>query len=168
MAKFILEGSDLETEKEEFLRYLDSQVGNKVVTPLGETTVLSKENLDELADTVSSKAQRILKGIEECIENTVPISEEFVASCTPKQREIMGEIGLLHKRMESFQGNQNEAVLLAAEMRDKLSEAIDSGLGNVDLIVRKALVYGLADRIPEIDTTGTVFVGTIEKIKPAP
>ena len=84
---------------------------------------------------------------------------------SPEERETLESVWKVNQRMHSFRGNRNQAVLLALEMKAALRKAINMGMGNLDLIVRKALAYGLADQIPEIDTTGKICVGDPESIR---
>ncbi len=169
MAGFLLEKNrPIEMEKEDFARSLSQIMGRRVVTPTGETITLNHQAVAGVVESVADQAQKIVHGVNDCIANTTPITPEYMAGLPEEQRSAAEQVWQVNQRVNSFRGSQHEAILLAAEMREALKQAIDSGLGGLDIVVRQALVYGLADRIPEVDTTGKIIVGDPENLRPAP
>ncbi|KKU12298.1 MAG: hypothetical protein UX19_C0002G0005 [Candidatus Woesebacteria bacterium GW2011_GWA1_45_8] len=166
MAGFLLEGGTIEAEKEEFERYLGSLTGKSVVTPKGETVVLGQDNIRELVDSVANRAVLIVDGVRQCITKTVPIYEGYMSTRSPEERAALESVQKVNQRLRSFKGSRDRAVSLALEMKGALQKALDMGLGNLDIIARQALIYGLADQIPGIDTTGTILIGDPERIRP--
>ena len=166
MAGFLLEGGTIEAEREEFETYLGSLMGKFVVTPNGETVVLGQDNIRELVNSVANRAELIVNGVRQCVAKTVPIFEGYINTRSPEERAALESVQEVNQRLRSFRGSRDQAVSLALEMKGALQKALDAGLGNLDIIARQALVYGLADQIPGIDTTGTILIGDPEGIRP--
>ena len=166
-AEAILGGSDTRTEKQELTDYLGGLVGKPIVDLDGNTIQVKNEQLGQISDQVVAQANRFIDGVESCIRNTEPVGPETMSNQPSEEQQILGEIYELNQQARRFKGNQADARKLASEIQAKLSEALDFGLGRIDLIARQALGYGLADRLPFIDATGLIFLGDPLNITPS-
>jgi hypothetical protein len=160
----LIRGGNIPTERRELSSFLEQLVSKQVIDINGQNQLVNSQNIPELTDTVLVRANKIIDGIESCMQNTIPIDENTVSTLPFEERKIMFDLSELTRRTANFSGNETAARQLALEIKEKLRLALKFDLGRLDLIARQSLAYGLADEMPSIDNSGLIFMGEPRKI----
>lgn len=166
-AKYLLQGSEQETETREVEQFIVARgLLNKEVVGPNETLVfLTRENAHSVATEVVSRAKRIVRGVRQSVANTEQLDSLTWEDCSNPLQESLLRVKKLEEDVRIFSGSKTQALALADQMHSALAETIECGGGNLGIIARLALKFGLADQLPAIDTTGLVFVGNIERLQ---
>lgn len=166
MAGYLLEGGVIEEEKAEVVAGLRRRFGQAAVSTDGNKFILDEVSLGTEVDKVAERAGRTVEGIRECMRKVDADPVTYYEKAAPEMREALMEVRAMSERAGNFGGTLAAAVVLAGEMREKLGRALDLGADDLGVIVRQALAFGLADRILEIDSTGLIFVGDVQQLRP--
>lgn len=151
MARYLLgKETDIEEEKSEFENHLKSNMlGKEIVRVSGETVRVSTDNISQIVDEVAQKAETIAQETDMCVRMSTPLSEEYLANCTPEQRDALDRLGDKAKFLGSYEGGKYYANIHETETQKIVEEALDLGLGGLGLIARYAIGFGLGDRVPQ-------------------
>jgi hypothetical protein len=148
MATCLLGGTDIAHEKIEFEEYLrDDLLGKEVVSVSGKTVRLSANNIAGIVEEVAQKAETIVQEVEMCVRMSTPLSEEYLEECTPEQRDVLDRLGSKIEFLGSFNGGKYHANVHEEEARQIVEEALSLGLGELGLVARYAIAFGL--RVPQ-------------------
>lgn len=151
MARYLLSGeSDIESEKREFENHLRSNMfGKEIVRVSGETVRVDAINIPEIVNEVAQKAETIAQEVDMCVRMSTPLSEEYLANCTPEQRDVLDRLGDKARFLGSYQGGKYYANVHEVETQKIVEEALNLGLGELGLVARYAIGFGLGDRVPQ-------------------
>lgn len=167
MAKYLLaDGASVESELDDVMDYMRSNlVGKRVVSVDGSTLILNLENIKVEAEKVKNRAVTTVNGIKSCVSQCDTEPETYFSRSSAELQEVLTRCGDLAGKISRFNGSLVQARALADQMQSTLSEALDLGAGNLGIIVRQALAYGLADKLPAIDPSGLIFTGNLERLE---
>lgn len=168
VAGYLLEGADEARERTEVESSIvtNGLLGQDVVAPDGQVFRLNRENVPDVVDNIMTRGQRIVAGVRQCMENTEQVGPLTWENSPPDLQQVFQRVVELEEATRTFDGTRTQAVVLADQMQSALREAIDLGGGNLGVIARFALKFGLADQLPAVDSSGLVFVGNIEHLQP--
>lgn len=144
---YLINGSSVTTERQDFKDFLRGSVGRIIVDLNGNAIRLTRENFDFLLEATVERAKNLLELIDQCIENTFPLTDDYLCECTDDQHGVLDRIFELNKLARKLTGTDEQAEQLVQEMRETLQKAIDLDLDEFGLIVRQAISYGLGERV---------------------
>jgi hypothetical protein len=149
MASYILvNDSSLEMERDSLSMYLKlKRWGDDVILVNGEKEIVGRDNLNIILDEVVSKADNILREVELCVRLSLPITREYWEKCTSSQKDILTRIREKVLELESYSGDQYNAAIEERRMSSLLKRALDLGLGELGIVAKYAILFGLGNRV---------------------
>lgn len=151
MAGYLLEDdTSVEQEKREFEQHVrQSMIGKEVVDIDGNTVRVSEEDIPNIVDDVVSKALAITKEIDMCVHMSTPMTIEYLQNCSNEQRGVLNILMEKAELLDRFQGNTYQATLHEEETQQIIETALELGLGELGLVARCAIRFGLGDTLPQ-------------------
>jgi hypothetical protein len=156
-AKFILQGSNPNSEGAELRRFLKTYVGKQIVSLDANLERLESGGLDSFVDSIIELGTKLADAAKYFSEHSRAFTPEVVEDLPPDQREATLRIYDVNKRINQLRCGDNPQPLIT-EMQDALKHAIDVGLHEYGLIIRHSVAYGvgnyLRERLPNSPVAG--------------